>query len=59
MSIDALGVLNVANVYRSSKSWLEKIKMNGIETNIKLDTGAELNIISVDLFKQISKFNSK
>lgn len=53
MSIDTLGVLNVANVNQSSKSWLEKINMNGIETNIKLDIGAKLNIMSVDLFKQI------
>ncbi|KAL4098278.1 hypothetical protein QTP88_022916 [Uroleucon formosanum] len=59
-SIDALEI-EIMNTEladgRIIKSWIDNIKMNGMETKIKLDTGAELNVISYKLFKQINGLN--
>lgn len=49
ISIDALEVMCTENK-SFDKSWIEKIKMNGIETEIKLDTGAEINVMPVNIF---------
>jgi len=39
------------------KSWIDYIKMNGVEQKIKLDTGAEINVMSYKLFKQFNGLN--
>jgi hypothetical protein len=53
VSIDALEIMNTEYGSSSNKSWIGKIIMNGDETEIKLDTGAELNVVSVDLLKKM------
>ncbi|XP_050065984.1 uncharacterized protein LOC126555061, partial [Aphis gossypii] len=59
-SIDALEV-KVMNTEladgKINKSWIDNITMNGIETKIKLDTGAELNVMSYKLFKKLNGLN--
>ncbi|KAL4113758.1 hypothetical protein QTP88_017331 [Uroleucon formosanum] len=68
VSIDALKIMNTENnVINNNKSWIEKIRINDMETKIKLDTGAELNVISVEMIKKmkdiqlwyITKFKGK
>lgn len=39
-----------------NKSWIRKIWINGIEIEIKLDTGTEINVLSVDFFNKLEKF---
>jgi len=59
-SIDALEVkiMNTELAYGEiKKSWIDHIKMNGVEQKIKLDTGAELNVMSYKLFKQFNGLN--
>jgi len=59
-SIDTLEV-KVMNIKLADteiqKSWIENIKMNGVDTKIKLDIGAELNVMSYKLFKQLNGKN--
>jgi len=59
-SIDALEVkiMNTELAYGEiKKSWIDHFKMNGVEQKIKLDTGAELNVMSYKLFKQFNGLN--
>ncbi|KAL4104446.1 hypothetical protein QTP88_019747 [Uroleucon formosanum] len=54
LSIDALEIMNTENnVINNNKSWIEKIRINDMETKIKLDTGAELKVISVEMIKKM------
>jgi len=54
VSIDALEIMNTENnEINNNKSWIEKIRINGMETKIKLYTGAELNVISVEMIKKM------
>lgn len=54
VSIDALEVMNVKNnEINNYKSWIGEISINGMETKIKLDTGAELNVIPMEMIKKI------
>lgn len=45
--------MNIEYGNSSNKSWIGKVIMNGVETEIKLDTGDELNAVSVDLIKKM------
>jgi len=50
--------MNTEFVYGElKKSWIENIKINGVEQKIKLDTGAELNVTSYKSFKQCNGLN--
>jgi len=40
-------------VHSVNKVWWHKIKINNDLVNIKLDTGAEVNLISVDMLSKI------
>ncbi|KAL4104445.1 hypothetical protein QTP88_019746 [Uroleucon formosanum] len=54
LSIDAFEIMNTENnVINNNKFWIEKIRINGMETKIKLDTGAELKVISVEMIKKM------
>ncbi|CAH0713223.1 unnamed protein product, partial [Brenthis ino] len=42
-----------------SLAWYEKINVEGSEVNFKLDSGADVNIIPMNLFQEITKNSSK
>jgi len=56
VSIDALEIMNTENEINNNKLWMGKIIINGVETDIKLDTGAELNVVSVKMIKKNEKY---
>jgi hypothetical protein len=37
----------------TSNTWSDNVKMNGINVEIKLDTGAQLNVMPIELYKRI------
>ena len=46
--------LNKIETDGTSNTWSDNVKMNGINVEIKLDTGAQLNVMPIELYKRIN-----
>lgn len=51
----SLNSVEVNEVIKGIKSWNNKILIENIETEVKLDTGAQINMLPVNFFKKFNK----
>lgn len=53
VSLEFLTLDEIANK-DNKNTWLEKVKINNINTEIKIDTGAQLNVMSSEFYKKLN-----